>query len=102
MAPEEAGAGLKLRAEDADDLAVLSACLQDAVVAVRDLAYLPEEESFVLVASRFRWERRQRAAPGKGGFERVLCAVTFQTVGAVSYRGFRRSDDDRILSLLAI
>jgi hypothetical protein len=101
-APSRGGARLKLRAEDADDLAVLSACLQDAVVAVRDLAYFAEERSFVLVASRFRWEhglrRRRRAA----GFERILCAVTFDEVGAVSYRGFRRSEDDRILLLLSI
>jgi hypothetical protein len=94
--------GLKLRAEDADDLAVLSATLQDAVVAVRDLAYLAEDETFVLVASRFRWEHGVRLAPGEAGFERVLCAITFETVGAVAYRGFRRSEVGRILSLLSI
>ena len=38
MAPDE-GAALKLRAEDTEDLAVISACLQDALVSVRDLAY---------------------------------------------------------------
>ena len=37
MAPDD-GAALKLRAEDAEDLAVISACLQDALVPVRDLA----------------------------------------------------------------
>jgi Protein of unknown function (DUF2948) len=95
-------AGLKLRAEDSEDLAVLSATLQDAVVAVRDLAYLAEERSFVLVASRFRWERGLRETQGTAGFERVLCAVTFDEVAGVSYRGFRRSEDDRILSLLSI
>ena len=47
---------LRLRAEDAEDLAVLSACLQDALVAVRDLAYDPGAGVFVLVANRFRWE----------------------------------------------
>ena len=96
MALEEAGAGLKLRAEDADDLAVLSACLQDAVVAVRDLAYFPEHKSFVLVASRFRWERSHAR------LQRILCAITFDEVTAVTYRGFRRSEADRILSLLSI
>ena len=55
MAPDE-GAALKLRAEDTEDLAVISACLQDALVAVRDLAYAPEEHSFLFVANRFRWE----------------------------------------------
>ena len=96
------GTVLKLRAEDADDLAVISACLQDAFVAVRDLAYMPQERSFVFVANRFRWERAARRALGEPGFERILCAVTFDEVAGVSYRGFRRSEDERILLLLAI
>ncbi len=101
MAPDE-DAALKLRAEDAEDLAVISACLQDALVAVRDLAYAPEERSFLFVANRFRWENGLRPAPGEIPYERVLCGVTFSEVTAVSYSGFRRTDDGRILSLLAI
>ena len=101
MAPDE-GAALKLRAEDAEDLAVISACLQDALVAVRDLAYAPEERNFLFVANRFRWESGLRPAPGEAPYERVLCGIMFSEVAAVSYSGFRRSDDGRILSLLAI
>ena len=101
MAPDE-DAALKLRAEDAEDLAVISACLQDALVAVRDLAYAPEERSFLLVANRFRWENGLRPAPGEIAFERVLCGISFSEVAAVSYSGFRRTDNGRILSLLAI
>jgi Protein of unknown function (DUF2948) len=101
MAPDDSPA-LKLRAEDADDLAVLSACLQDALVAVRDLAYFADEQNFILIANRFRWESGLRPMPGEEGHQRVLCAVTFSTVAGVSYRGFRRADEDRILCLLAI
>jgi hypothetical protein len=101
MAPDDSPS-LKLRAEDADDVAVLSACLQDALVAVRDLAYLADEQSFVLIANRFRWESGLGPAAGEDGHQRVLCAVTFDAVAGVSYRGFRRSDEDRILCLLAI
>jgi hypothetical protein len=101
MAPDDSPA-LKLRAEDADDLAVLSACLQDALVAVRDLAYLASEESFIFIANRFRWESGLAPLPGEKGHQRILCAVTFDAVAGVSYRGFRRSDEDRILCLLAI
>ena len=101
MAPD-GNLALRLRAEDADDLAVLSACLQDALVAVRDLGYLPDERSFVLVANRFRWESGLRPLPGEEGHERVLCAVNFGAVAGASYRGFRRSDEDRILCLLAV
>lgn len=101
MAPDDYPA-LKLRAEDADDLAVLSACLQDALVAVRDLGYLAGERSFIFVANRFRWETGLRPLPGEESHQRVLCAVTFGAVDGVSYRGFRRADEDRILCLLAI
>ena len=102
MAPDETAGALKLRAEDADDLAVLSACLQDAIVPVRDLAYVPDQQIFVFVANRFRWESGLRPLPGDGERQRILCAVTFSAVSGVSYRGFRRSDEDRILALLAI
>jgi Protein of unknown function (DUF2948) len=102
MAPDESGEALKLRAEDQDDLAVISACLQDALVPVRDLAYVPEDRVFMFVANRFRWEGRPRAAPNETGYQRILCGVSFGEVAAVSYSGFRRTDDSRILSLLAI
>jgi DUF2948 family protein len=101
MAPDE-GAALKLRAEDTEDLAVISACLQDALVTIRDLAYIPEERSFLLVANRFRWEIGLRPALGEAAYERVLCGIAFSEVVAASYSGFRRSDGGRILSLLAI
>ena len=101
MAPDDGGA-LKLRAEDAEDLAVISACLQDALVTVRDLAYVPEDRTFLLVANRFRWEGGAGLAPGGTGYQRTLCGIAFGEVRAASYGGFRRSEDGRILSLLAI
>ena len=101
MAPDD-GPALKVRAEDPGDLAVISACLQDALVPVRDLAYDAEDRSFLLVANRFRWEDGLRRAAEEGAFRRILCGITFREVANVSYTGFRRSDDGRILSLLAI
>jgi hypothetical protein len=93
---------LRLRAEDAEDLAVISACLQDALVSVSDLAYDRDARMFVLVANRFRWEGG-RVGEGEGRpFERTLCGVAFEAIDGVAYRGFRRSEEDRILSLLAI
>src|SRR5205807_2162181 len=98
--PGPSGAGLRLRAEDAEDLAVISACLQDALVSVRDLAYDRGARRFVFVANRFRWEGRD---PGEEGapFERTLCGVAFDEIDGVAYRGFHRSEEDRILPLLA-
>jgi hypothetical protein len=101
MSPDE-GASLKLRAEDADDLAVISACLQDALVAVRDLAFVPQDRAFLMAANRFRWEGAARPERAETGYQRILCGITFGAVAGVSYIGFRRSEDDRILSLLTI
>jgi hypothetical protein len=97
---------LRLRAEDADDLAVISAVVQDALISVKDLTYDRTAKRFTLVANRFRWEAKPPESNGgaEGGlaYERRLCAVTFDAVESAAYRGFRRRDDDRILSLLAI
>ena len=46
-------APLKLMALDEDDLAVVSAHLQDALAPTRDMAWLPKEKRFALLVSRF-------------------------------------------------
>ncbi|HJU16222.1 MAG TPA: DUF2948 family protein [Stellaceae bacterium] len=101
MLPEETKGALRLRAEDADDLAVISACLQDALVPVGDIVYMPQEQSFLFVANRFRWEDGPQME-GEPGHVRTLCAVAFDAVEAVLYRGFRREERERILVLLAM
>ena len=72
MAPDD-GAALRLRAEDGQDLAVISACLQDALVAVRDLAFVPEDQKFLLVANRFRWESGVASSSDEPSHQRTLC-----------------------------
>lgn len=113
---------LKLRARDREDYAVVSAVLQDALVAVRDMTWLTGEKRFVMVTNRFRWERRvpagdlpdQPAEPGPAHgeddarfedaplYERVHCGVTFDRVEGVHYRGFSKQAGARILELLAV
>jgi hypothetical protein len=101
MPPDESGAPFKLRAEDADDLAVISACLQDALVAVRDLAFVRHDRSFLMAANRFRWERASRPGRGEAGYQRTLCGITFAAIAGVLSR-LSPQRDERILSLLAI
>jgi hypothetical protein len=112
---------LKLRARDAEDYRVLSAVLQDALVPVSDMTQLPRDKRFVMVANRFRWEARaplgdlpdaaRAEPPAREGdarfedaplYERVHCGITFDRVKDVHYRGFRKSNPDRILNLLAV
>jgi hypothetical protein len=91
---------LKLRAEDEEDLAVVSAFLQDALLPVAEMVYLPEEQRFVLVANRFMWERPP--TDKKGRCERTLTGIAFDGVTAVQVRGFERTQSDRILQVLAV
>jgi len=91
-------AGFKLRAVDEEDLAVISAILQDALVTIGEMLYMPEEKRFVLVANRFRWEPR----PGETRKERTLSGLCIDDVASVRRRGFQPRDEERILSLLAI
>jgi hypothetical protein len=92
--------GLKLRAEDAEDVAVLSAVLQDALVAVGEMTYLPEDRRFVLVANRFRWE--PEGDKPRRNFERTMAGLRIDGVTAVRRRGFNPHDSERFLALLAI
>jgi Protein of unknown function (DUF2948) len=90
---------LKLRARDADDLAVLSACLQDAILPISDVVWEHASRRFVIVANRFCWER---VDDRHDAFDRVNCGVTFETVNAVKLRRIDRHDRGMMLSLLTI
>ncbi len=87
---------LRLRGEDEEDLAVISAVLQDALVAVGDMAYFADEARFVLVANRFCREPRGQT------LERQLAGIRFDAVRSVQRRGFRPHEGERLLVLLAI
>jgi DUF2948 family protein len=91
---------LKLLARDEEDLAVISAVLQDALIPVVEMAYLPEERRFALVANRFRWEAPHDRP--RDNFERRLTGLSIGAVSAVRRRGFKPGDPDRILALLAL
>jgi Protein of unknown function (DUF2948) len=92
--------GLRLRAVDGDDIAVISTILQDALVPVAEMAYLPDERRFVLVLNRFRWEPEE--GPPREKHERTLTGLCIDGVTRVQRRGFSPADGERILVLLAI
>ena len=51
---------LRLRVEDADDVKVVSAALQDAIAKVGDISYEPAARRLTIALNRFRWESPQR------------------------------------------
>lgn len=88
---------LRLIALDAEDLAVLSCNLQDAVVRVQDLAFIPEQHRFAFLASRFDW-----AAADAGQMERCRAGLHFDHVTKVSSTGFDRTNRNAVLNLLSL
>ncbi len=94
-------APLKLAALDAEDLVVISAHIQDAVLRTGDLSWSPARHRFALAMNRFAWE-----AAGDGGrkrpFQRRRAAMHFDRVIAVKSTGIDRLAGDAIMEILAV
>lgn len=90
---------LKLIALDAEDLSIVSAYCQDAVLKSGDIQYFPAEKRLVLAMNRFAWER---AEVRKRSYERRRTVLHFARVSRVSTLGIDPRAKDRVLSLLAI
>ena len=88
---------LRLVALDEDDLAILSANLQDALIPVPEMAFLPSENRFALVGKRFDWVKA-----AAGGCERCATGLHFDRVLAVARTGFAQDESERVLNLLAV
>ncbi|WP_158808794.1 DUF2948 family protein [Beijerinckia sp. L45] len=88
---------LRLVALDEDDLAVVSANLQDALIAVVDMAYLPQAKRFAMVGRRFDWVKA-----GAGVIERCAMGLHFERVLSVARTGFSQDESERVLNLLAV
>lgn len=86
---------LRLWATDAEDLQVVSALLQDAVLTAADLRWSQRELRFSMLVNRFRWEDRRDA-------ERVRCVVDVSDVRRVAGQGVEPGSADTVLSLLSM
>lgn len=95
---------LKLIALDAEDLAVISAHIQDAVVRVGDMAYLPREKRFAALINRFDWAGAVLAAETgrKATNERRRAGLRFERVLHARILGLALSQKNTFLSLLAL
>jgi len=83
---------LRLLAEDGEDLAIISAALQDAILRPADIIWERRARTLTIQLARFCWEC---------GGTRVRAAMQFGDVLAVKSRGLPRLPD-AALELLAI
>jgi hypothetical protein len=99
---------VKLIARDGEDIAVIAALLQDAILPAGDMAWIPQERRFVMIVNRFCWpgseERGQPAATEEGEalFQRTHCAVRVEGVRAARLRGLDPGERGRLLNILTV
>jgi hypothetical protein len=88
---------LTLAAEDAEDLEVISARVQDAVAPLKELVYLPKKRRFAALLNRFKWEDGRRNAD-----LRVRSLLHFDGVLSAQSKNLKHGAPDAVVSLLAI
>jgi hypothetical protein len=91
---------LKLLALDEEDLKIVSAHVQDAVMKVGDLSFISTSRQFVMPMYRFAWEKE--ASERRPQPERRNSVLHFDRVLAAKLSGVSRNKPDEVLSLLAI
>jgi hypothetical protein len=99
--------GLRLEAQDADDLGVMAAVLQDAVTRLGEMSYSGRAHRFAAVFNRFRWEHEpgegaNRGSPANPDHQRVRAGLHFDGVLSAQISGLDPSNPDQILELLTI
>lgn len=95
--------GLKLKAQDQEDLTIISAYLQDAVTVIGDFSFSPRERLFALMLNRFQWEEYGLGSRDqKHNCHRIRTGCHFENVLKVSAQNIPQGDKQHVLELLAI
>jgi DNA-binding protein YbaB len=87
-------APLRLLAQDPEDLAIISAAMQDAVAKVGEISYEAKARRLTVAFNRYRWET--------GESERVRSGLQLGGVLNVQTRKIRRGARDAVLEVLAV
>ncbi len=90
---------LKLIALDREDLEIVSAHLQDAVLKVGEVIWRPAENRVVIALNRFDWEA---AVSDNPAYRRRRAALRFDRVMSCKCRSLDCAAKDQLLNLLAI
>ena len=93
---------LRLKALDPEDLAVISALVQDAVFLRSNSRWLRGERRFAILLNRFRWEDLPLAEQTGRHFERVRSVLSIEDVTRVRGSGLEDLDKETVLSILSM
>jgi len=93
---------LKLLALDEEDLAVIAAHLQDAILRVQEMTYLPQQQRFAAVLNRFDWLDAEKGEGKRGHYQRRQAALRFDRVLDAKIQNISDIRQDGIYELLTI
>jgi hypothetical protein len=93
---------LRMIAEDQEDLTLISACLQDALIPLSGIEYDKENRYFHLIANRFCWEHEEENREEGPCYNRVVAGLSFHNVRNVSKQGLNLENQNELLNLLTI
>ena len=91
---------LKLIARTEEDLRVVSAHLQDAIVNVNDIANLKKNKILLLQLNRFMWEDVEKGVFRKN--KRIRTMLKFENVIKAVSKNINQSKKDKFLDFLTI
>ena len=94
---------LRLKAEDAEDLGVIAALVQDAILPGSEISWDRVLRRFACLINRFRWEDEAATSRAGRAPERVQSLLVLDDVLAVKQQGLGTAmAKDTVLSILTI
>ena len=91
---------LKLIARTVEDLRVVSAHLQDAIVNINDIANLKKNKILLLQLNRFMWEDVEKGVFRKN--KRIRTVLKFENIIKVKSRNIDQASKEKFLDFLTI
>jgi len=91
---------INLIGKNQDDLRIISAYLQDSIVTVKDIVFLKQNRTFVMIVNRFMWEDAEKIDSKKN--KRIRCAVKFEEVIKVESININQKNKNKPMECLAI
>ena len=91
---------LKLLGKNQEDLKIISAYLQDSILIVKDIVFLKQNRTFIMIVNRFMWEDVDKEVFKQN--KRIRCAVKFEEVIKVESKNINQKNKNKPLECLAI
>ena len=91
---------LKLLGKNQEDLNIISSYLQDSILIVKDIVFLKQNRTFIMIVNRFMWEDAEKGVFRQN--KRIRCAVKFEEVIKVECKNINQKNKIKPLECLAI